>query len=158
MSTISTLRANLLSAIATILPVGTEIIEARVPAASFSVAIRHPAVVVSYSGKPKKEPGPVGNRGKQGYSYVFTIAIVEENWQGPAEAAYGAAELAELLHGSPALSPATLNLRTANLGTINDEAVYLQFVSESLEVDPGSTAQGGKFAIVQTWETGEIRQ
>jgi hypothetical protein len=157
MSTIATLRTNLVAAVTAIVPAGTDVFEARVPAASFSVAIRQPAVVISYAGKPKREAGPVGNRGRQGYVYAFTIAVVESNWQTPAGAAYLAADLAELLLGSPALPPATDNLRTLSLGTINDEEVFLKFVSESLEVDPGSTAQGGKFAIVQQWETNEVR-
>jgi len=156
-TTISTLRTNVLAAVAAVLPAGTDVFEARVPAASFSVAIRQPAVVVSYAGKPKREGGPIGNRGRQGYVYAFTIAVVESDWASPAGAAYRAADLAELLLGSPALPDATDNLRTLSLGTVHDEEVFLRFVSESLEIDPGSTAQGGKFALVQQWETNEVR-
>lgn len=158
MSTIDTLRANVLAAVASLVPAGTEVLEGRVPATAFALAIRTPAVVVFYGGKPKKEDGPIGNRGKQGYSYLFTIAIVEADWAAPAGAAYRAANIAELIHGSPASPPGTPNLRTIDVGTINDEHVRLKFVSEAPEIDPGSTAQGGKFAMVQLWETEQVRQ
>lgn len=157
MSTIATLRANVLAAVTSLVPAGTEVIEARVPATSFALAIRQPCVVVSYSGSPKKEPGPVGKRGVHGYVWGFTIAIIEADWQAPAGAAYRAADIAALLRGEPSLPDTTPNLQTINLGTVRGEDVYLTFVSEAPEIDPGSTAQGGKFALVQQYETNEVR-
>jgi hypothetical protein len=156
-STIATLRQNVLNAIASVLPFGTEIIEARVPATSFALAVRQPCVVVSYAGSPKKEPGPVGKRGVHGYVWVFTIAIVEADWQTPAGAAYKAADIGALLRGEPSLPDTTPNLQTICLGNVRGEDVYLTFVSEAPEIDPGGTAQGGKFALVQQYETNEVR-
>jgi hypothetical protein len=154
---ISTLRANLIGLIGTLLP-GTEILETRMPEAWFAVNIRGgSAVVVSYAGKPKREPGPIGKRDRQGYVYRFTIAITGENWAAPAEATYAAADMAETLFGSPFAPPNTPNLRTETIGSIAGEALYLRFVDEVMQMAPNSTPEGGRFAIVQTWETNEAR-
>jgi hypothetical protein len=156
-STIDMLRTNVMAAIRSLVPADVEVLEGRVPATAFALAIRTPAVVVFYGGKPKKEDGPIGRRDRQGYSYVFTIAIVEANWATPQGAAYEAANLAEIIHGSPTSPDGTPNLRTIDLGVIHEDHVRLRFVSEAPEIDAGSTAQGGKFALVQTWQTEEVR-
>ena len=158
MSTIATLRAAVVNAVTSLVPAGTEVLEARVPATSFALAIRPPCVVISYAGSPKREPGPLGKRGVHGYVWVFTLAIVEADWQTPAGAAYKAADIAALLRGEPSLPDTTPNLQTINLGTVRDQDVYLTFVSEAPEIDSGGTAQGGKFALVQQYETNpEVR-
>lgn len=157
MSTIATLRTNVLAAVTSLVPVGTSVVEARVPATSFALAKQTPCVVISYAGSPKKEPGPVGRRGVHGYVWVFTLAIVEADWQTAAGAAYKAADIGALLRGEPSLPPTAPNLQTISLGTVRGEEVYLTFVSEAPEIDPGGTAEGGKFALVQQYETNEVR-
>ena len=77
----------------------------------------------------------------------------------PAAAVERAEDIAELIFGSPSLPPSTPNLHTISLGTISGQDVYLKCIDEAKQVDPGSTAQGGKYAVVQRWETDpEVRR
>lgn len=159
MSTIATLRASVKAAVTSLVPAGTEVLEARLPVMSFALAIRLPAVVISYIGMPKKKEGTLGTRGNQGCTHAFTIAVIEQGWEQPAAAVERAEDIAELLFGSPALPPATPNLHTIVLGNISGQDVYLKCLGASKEVDPGSTAQGGKYGIFQQWETDpEVRR
>lgn len=154
---ISMLRTNLLNAIRLLLP-ELDVIEARTPDAWYAMNLRGgTAVVVSYAGKPKRREGPVGRRGVQGYVFRFSIAITGEDWASPAGATYEAADVAEELFGSPTLPVETPSLRTTSLGTIAGETVYLRFVDEQMQMAPNSTPEGGRMAIVQTWETDEVR-
>lgn len=147
MSNASTIRAALKIAIAALVPSGTNVYEARVPQMVFAVALRRPAVVIAYGGKPKAGEGPVGRRDRQGYVYAFTIAVVGEDWQTPEGAAYDAADISDAL----------MALRTVQLTTINGNPVYLAFESETPEVLSGATEQGGLYAMVQSWRTNEVR-
>lgn len=159
MSEISTLRANVKAAVVSLVPVGTEVLEARIPEMSFALAVRPPTVVISYTGKPKKREGTLGTRGNQGYTHAFTIAVIELGFEQPAAAVDRAEDIAELIFGSSALPPATPNLHTIVLGTISGQSVYLKCLGDAKQVDPGSTAQGGKYGVFQQWETDpEVRR
>lgn len=145
MSVAGTIRGNLETAIAALVPEAT-IYQARVPQAIFEVAVRKLAIVIAYAGKPKLREGPVSHRDRQRFAFSFVIAIVAEDWQTPEGAAYSAADVAERL----------MPLRNVQVATVNGNPLYLAFESEAPEVNPGATAQGGEYAMVQQWRTNEV--
>lgn len=154
---LETLRTNLIALVGSLLP-GYNVKESLLPGAWWAVAYEGGvAVVVSYGGKPKRGEGATGTRVKQDYVYRFMVAVCGENWAAPAGASYEAADVAEILFGSPNAPPGTPNLRNQSIGSINGEAVYLTFVDESPQAAPNSQPDGGRFAWIQTWETTEVR-
>lgn len=158
-TTISIVRAGLIAAIKTVLGPDVPVFESRVRAAWYLMNLPgHEAIVMCYEGQPMKERGPVGSRDRQGYVYRFSIAICSGDWATPVGATYGAADLGERLRGSPALPRETPNLRTQQIATILGEDVYVRFLDEVPTAAPNSTMQGGRFALLQTWETSpEVR-
>ena len=152
-TTISLLRTAVLDAIHTVLP-DVQVLEARSPQGWFALNITGDlAVIVAYAGRPKKAEGVVGRRDRQRYVYQFSIAVADSDWQLPVGANYAAADLAERLIGSPNTADTVPNLRTQPLVKIHDDMVYLKFISETPTMAPNSTPFGGKFALVQLWET-----
>jgi hypothetical protein len=153
-TTISLLRTKLLQTIRDILGPDVEIIEARHPQAWFSMNVRGKvAIVLSYAGRPKRDDGPLSRRDRQRYVYQFSVAVADADWQTPVGANYEAADLAERLAGSPNDADTVPNLRNAPLIKVHDDMVYLRFISETPTIAPTSTPQGGRFALVQIWET-----
>jgi hypothetical protein len=153
-TTISLLRTKLLQTIKDIVGPDTEVLEGRAPQAWFAMNVRgKPAIVLTYAGRPKRNDGPLSRRDRQRYVYQFSIAVADADWQTPVGANYEAADLAEKLAGSPNNADTVPNLRTAPLIKIHDDWVYLRFISETPTMAPTSTPQGGRFALIQIWET-----
>jgi len=160
-SDIQTLCDAVNAAIVSLLPSTVDVREARMPDLIFQTELRGDGVVWSYAGIRKTDGGPLGDRGRQGYVFGFAVAAVGMDWSSPAGAVKEARDLAETLRGSPSQSmipggQRTPNLRTIRLTMIGDDPVYLVFLSESPRLDPQATAQGGRFAFVQSWETGPL--
>lgn len=157
MTAIATIRANVLALVRTLLP-GYDVLEGRTPDSWFALNLRGgTSVVVSWAGEAKREPGPIGTRERQGYVYRFVLAVTGENWADPVGATYEAADVLEILKGSPTAAPGTPNLRNQTVGTIAGEKLYLRFADAAAQIAPTSTAQGGRFAWLSTWETNEVR-
>lgn len=111
------------------------------------------AVVVSYAGTPLRARGPLGKRDRDRLYYQFQIALCSGDWADPVGALYTAADLSEYLLGSPALPDDTPNLRTTLLANIYGDDIYLRYAGQAAKMAPNSSLQGGRSALVSTWET-----
>jgi hypothetical protein len=161
-TTISTLRAGLGSAIATIFAdagvlaaiggTAPNVYEAKSPDGWFLMSlVGTESVVYSYTGKTLVGRGPLGER-KNRLTFDFSIALCSGNWADPVGATYTAADLAEFLMGSPSL-PNSPCLNDIVIGRIGDDDIYLRYGGEVTKMAPNSTVQGGRIALVQTWHS-----
>ena len=149
MNVVRQIRDSLIPALEAIVGAEVDVLQARAPQAIFGIAKRFPAVVVAYAGKPKDGEGPVGRRDLQRYSYRWLIAVVDSDWQTPEGAAMRVSDLTEAIIDG---------LRTVQMTTVASNPLYLQFESESPEVDPGAAEQGGRYAMVQVWRTNDVKR
>ena len=163
MTVIATLRKSLKAAITAVFEdpavlaaiggVAPDVLEGKTAKAWFLMNLRgNDGIVLGYENKTLKKRGPLGKR-KDKIQFRFTIAICSGDWREPVGATYRAADIAEYLTGSSALPDDTPSLRGLVLANVDDCDIYLHYVSESAEMAPNSTLQGGRFALVQTWET-----
>jgi hypothetical protein len=161
---IATLRVNLLAAIkdvfsapAVLSAIGGKVpflAEGKTKEAWFVMNLQDgEGVVMSYAGNPLDARGPLGQRGKDRLLYRFEIALCSGDWAVPVGAIYKAADLGEYLKGSPTLPLTTPNLRTAVIGNIGGNDIYVRYVGEDPKMAPNSTFAGGRSALVQTWES-----
>jgi hypothetical protein len=61
--------------------------------------------------------------------------------------------MGEYLMGSPSLPESTPNLNEIVLAHLGGDDIYLRYLNETPKMAPNSTYQGGRFALVQLWET-----
>ena len=164
MTTIATLRANIRKAItdvfsapAVITALGGKIpniYEGKAPEAWFAMNLPgNEGVIFSYIANVLKDRGPLSRRDRQRMYYRFSIACCSGNWAEPVGALYTAADVNEYLLGSPSLPDTTPNLRNALIGNIYGDDVYIRFVDQKAVMAPNSTLQGGRSALISTWET-----
>ena len=146
------------AAIKSLVGPNVDVQEARHNSLTFALKLRGDGIVWSYDGYSKVPPGSLGDRGRQPFSFRFTITVLGMDWSSPAGANTEAREMAETLRLSPAdaqLDPSIRpnGLRTIPLGTVGADTIYLQFESENVVLDPNSTPQAGRVGFVQTWTT-----
>ena len=160
-SDISVLCTALDTAIRSLIPADYDVQEARAQALLFETMLRPPGVVWCYGGSRKLGTGPLGDRGRQDYAFGFTIGCVGMDWSTAAGAVEQARDIAERLRGRPTQAALpdgqrTPNLRTISLGRLGDDPQYLVFANETPTLARGTDPHGGRFALIQQWETGPL--
>ncbi len=145
MSHVSTLRAAIRAAITTLVP-AADLKDVVLPEHSFAAAIRKPTVTLAYGGKPKRTPGPISQRDRNGLVYRWYVTVVDEELRTASGAVLAAEETTEAL----------LGLRTQKLGTIGRDPVYLVFLEETQILGPARGDEGGAIGLVMAFETTEV--
>jgi len=149
-STIGTLRTGIKAAIAGVSALSAvQVYDAAIPAHAYALALRKPALVLSYRGRRKLDDGPLTSRDRYRMVYQWTITLVAQDWREPAGAVtrtLGIEEMAEALDA----------IRLVSIGTVGDETVYPVFESETIDVPGDRGDEGGPASIVQEWTTTEV--
>lgn len=145
MSHVSTLRTAIRAGISAIRP-GIDLKDVVLPEHSFAAAVRKPTITLAYGGKPKRTPGPISQRDRNGLVYRWFVTVVDEELRTPSGAVLAAEETAEAL----------LALRTVKLGVIGRDPVYLMFLEETQLLDPRRNEEAGAVALVLAFETTEV--
>ncbi len=115
---------------------------------AWETTLNLPVIVIVYLGK-KPDGGKLSTRVNQDFVYSFALVVIADSYQ-PEEtpdAVYEAEEIGEAL----------LELRTVKLATMSGEGIYLGYSSEAQDVPSDRPLEGGRAAIIQSWETTKVR-
>ena len=115
---------------------------------AWEAALDKPSIVIVYAGK-RKEGGKLSTRENDDFTFLWHLVSIADSYQreDTLDGIYEAEEIAELV----------LALRGVKLATMGGEAVHLAYASETQAVPPGRPLEGGKAAVVQTWESTKVR-
>lgn len=155
MSKVRTLRNAIRAAITALPELAVQIAEGRIrledaPTVehAWEAALDKPTIVIVYAGK-RKEGGKLSTRKNEDFIFLWYLVSIADSYQKEEtpDAVYEAEEIAEKV----------LDLREVKLATMGGESVYIAYASETQAVPPNRPLEGGRAAVIQSWESTKVR-